>query len=59
MEKEADIKKYALNFSEGDIIGDCESDSARIGYYIACSETMEGLNAVMDHVEKKFRIEME
>ncbi|MEI3178167.1 MAG: ATP-grasp domain-containing protein [Lachnospiraceae bacterium] len=59
LEKEADIKKYALNFSEGDIIGDCESDSARIGYYIACSETMEGLNAVMDHVEKKFRIEME
>lgn len=59
LDTESDIKEYALNFRVGDIIQNCVSDSARIGYYIACSETMEELNDVMNNVEKKFEIEID
>ncbi len=59
LESEKNIKEYALNFSEGDVIKDCVSDSARIGYYIACSDTVNELNTVMKNVQKKFYIEVE
>lgn len=59
LDTESDILEYALNFQVGDIIEDCVSDSARIGFYIACSENMEKLKAVMDKVQEKFDIELE
>lgn len=59
LESELDIKEYDLNFGIGDRINDCVSDSARIGYYIACCETKRILYNVMNNVEKKFKIEIE
>jgi hypothetical protein len=59
LDAESDIQEYSLNFQAGDTIEDCVSDSARIGYYIACCENMEHLKAVMNNVREKFRIELE
>lgn len=59
LEREADVKKYMLNFGVGDVVGDCESDSARIGFYIACSESMRQLEGVMKRIADTFRIETE
>ena len=50
------IKAYQLYFSVGDTIGDCVSDSARIGFYIACTETREELDRVMKEINNKFEI---
>lgn len=54
-----DIKEYMLYFGEGDEIQDCVSDSARIGFYIACCENMAKLKETMEAVERTFVIEME
>ena len=59
LENEPDVKKYMLNFREGDVVGDCVSDSARIGFYIACSESMKELEGVMKKIADTFRIETE
>lgn len=58
LNKETDIVEYALNFSVDDNIEDCISDSARIGFYIACSENMEKLQQTMKNVEEKFSMEL-
>ncbi len=50
------IKEYRLNFSIGDTVGDCLNDSARIGFYIACTENREELDQVMKEVENQFFI---
>ena len=59
LDAEPNIQDYSLNFQTGDMIEDCVSDSARIGYYIACCEDMEHLKTIMNHVEEKFDIELE
>lgn len=59
LDNEPDIVKYMLNFKEGDPIMDAVSDSARIGFYIVCSENMEKLQTVIDKVEKNFKIVLE
>lgn len=59
LEKESAIKAFGLNFKEGDYIADCVSDSARIGFYIACTMTKTDLINVMNNIEKEFIIEME
>jgi len=56
LEKEPDILQYKLNFKKGDIILPALNDSARIGFYIACSDDMEKLNRVMENVEQNFEI---
>lgn len=56
---ESNIQEYSLNFQVGDIIEDCISDSARIGYYIACCEDMGHLKTIMNNVEEKFGVELE
>lgn len=58
LESEPDIKFFRFNFKVGDTIQDALNDSARIGFYIACSESMEKLNEVMANVEKKIIIEL-
>ena len=56
---EEDVKHYMLNFKPGDSISECVSDSARIGFYIACSENMKKLEGVMKKIDDSFRIEIE
>ena len=52
-----DVVRYGLNFRPGDVIRPAVSDTARIGYYIACSESVERLRAVMEKVDGSVRIE--
>ena len=56
---EPDVVQYRMNFKPGDVIEDAVSDSARIGFYIACSSTKEKLLSVMDRVESTFGVEYE
>lgn len=56
LKEEQDIKHFRLNFKVGDTIQNAVSDSARIGFYIACSESMDKLQKVIDNVEQKFQI---
>lgn len=56
LEKEPDIKDYALSFSIGDRLKTVENDSERIGYYIVCSETKEKLLQVMKRIDESFEI---
>lgn len=56
LDSEKMIKCYRLYFKVGDTIEDARSDSARIGFYIACAETGEDLQAVMEQVEQQVRI---
>lgn len=58
LDTEPDITKYALNFTVGDTIEECISDSARIGFYIACSENMDKLQQIIKKVEEQFRVEL-
>ena len=59
LEAEPDITEYQLNFEIGDIIEDAKSDSARIGFYIACSENADKLENVIRNVEKKFEVRVD
>lgn len=56
LESEPDIVKYHLNFKIGDVIQDALNDSARIGFYIVCSENMHKLREVVKNVENKVKI---
>lgn len=54
-----DIRAFRFNFKIGDVIEDAKNDSARIGFYIACSESKEKLEKVMKETEDNVRIIME
>ena len=56
LESEPDIVQYKLNFKIGDTIQDALNDSARIGFYIVCSENIQKLREVINNVEEKFKI---
>lgn len=56
LKNEPDVIKYELLFSVGDHLQRCESDSARIGYYIACSKNEKSLNRIYNAVSNGFRI---
>lgn len=56
LDEHSDIVKYMLNFKIGDTIENAISDSARIGFYIACSENMAQLLKVVNEVEENFKI---
>lgn len=56
LESEEDIKEFQLNFRIGDIIEDAKNDSARIGFFIACSKNQETLDGVINCVEENFKI---
>ena len=58
LEKSKAIKEYQLHFKVGDTVGDCLNDSARIGFYIACTESREELNNVIKEVNKSFLIKI-
>jgi len=59
LDHESDIKHYRFNFAIGDTICDAVSDSARIGFYIAGSETMDKLKEVMYQVEQNVKIKVQ
>lgn len=59
LEHESDIKFFKFNFNVGDRIQNAINDSARIGFYIACSESMEKLKQVMKTVDENVIIELE
>lgn len=56
---EPDVIQYGMNFKPGDVIEDAVSDSARIGFYIACSNSAGQLRSVMDKVESAIGVEYE
>ncbi len=59
LNSEPDIKKFCLNFRAGDVIENAKNDSARIGYYIACSKSREKLDDVIHRVNQEFCISIE
>ena len=59
LESEPDILAYRFNFKTGDYIKDALNDSARIGFYIACSENLSHLQEVIHNVDKKVQIIIE
>ncbi len=50
------VKEYQLHFGIRDEVGDCLNDSARIGFYIACTESRDELNDLMYEINEKFKI---
>lgn len=56
LENHPDIKYFHFNFKIGDKIEDALNDSARIGYYIACCQSVETLNALIEEVKKNVLI---
>lgn len=58
LESKPDIRAYQFNFEIGDTIENAKNDSARIGFYIACSENKETLKKVIEEVESKVRIKI-
>lgn len=50
------IKDYSFNFRPGDVIEECVSDSARIGYYVACCDSKAELDALMERIKKTVKI---
>lgn len=59
LESEEDVFEYMLNFEIGDKIEDAVSDSARIGFFIVCSENKEKMLNVVKKVENAFEIILE
>lgn len=59
LERTADINVFKFNFGVGDIIEDAKNDSARIGFYIACSENRNRLDEVIKLVDRNVAIETE
>lgn len=56
LEYHPDIKFFQFNFKEGDVIQEAVNDSARIGFFIACSDNDTKLNHVIKEVEDKVKI---
>lgn len=56
LKNEKYIYDYQLNFKIGDVIEDAKSDSARIGFYIACAENTNELKKVICNVDTAFRV---
>lgn len=56
LKSEPDIRAFRFNFKMGDVIEDAKNDSARIGFYIVCTESKEKLHNVIEEIETKVRI---
>ena len=50
------IVKYAFNFKVGDVIKNAVSDSARIGYYIAYTNSKNELELLMNEINERVKI---
>ncbi|MCR5809467.1 MAG: hypothetical protein K6G56_07885 [Clostridiales bacterium] len=58
LENEPDIVQHKLNFCVGDEIKACVSDSARIGFYIACCKDYPTLQRLMQKVEQNVSFDL-
>ncbi|MDI9589873.1 MAG: ATP-grasp domain-containing protein [Acidobacteriota bacterium] len=56
LQSEPAILDYQINFAIGDHIEAAESDSARIGFYIACADNARELDDVVRAVDERFHI---
>lgn len=56
LDSEPDIKVYRMYFEPGSVIKQAANDSARIGFYIVCSESREKLDRVIENIESNVRI---
>ena len=53
------IIDYDFEFKVGDQIYSPEDDRSRLGYFIACSESRDHLNEIVDLIEKGVYLEYE
>ena len=53
------IIAYKLNFKIGDTLHQACDDSSRIGFYIACANSLDELAAVQRQINKTFNINLE
>lgn len=58
LENNPNIFDYYFSFQIGDVISDCISDSARVGYYIAGADSKEELDRVINNINEKVKIIM-
>lgn len=56
LERTPQIAMYQLNFSIGDRIADAATDSDRVGFYIACCESRQELDELIDKVRANIHI---
>ena len=56
--KMPEVVRFDLEFKVGDIIVNADSDSSRIGFYIACADSVSKLNNIMQRIESVFSIEI-
>lgn len=57
--KNPNVIRYELHFKIGDTIQRANNDSARVGYYIAYAENKTTLRALMEQINKTFKILVE
>jgi hypothetical protein len=53
------IIAYKLNFKIGDTLRQACDDSSRIGFYIACANSLDELAAIQRQINKTFNIKLE
>ena len=53
------IMEYQFGFNVGDVLRKATSDSDRAGFYIACCETREELDRVVEDVSRRVYFEYE
>ena len=56
LDRDPRITAYRFNFKTGDLLVDAATDADRVGFYIACCDTREELNGLMDMIKNKVRI---
>ena len=59
LDSEPDIKEYRMYFKPGSVIQNAANDSTRIGFFIACSESVEQLEHVIAEVNKHVEIKVD
>jgi hypothetical protein len=59
LENNEKIKSFYLDYSEGDVVKAVEDGGNRFGYYIACCDSLESLNALRNEIAKNVIIVIE
>ena len=57
--KLSDVVRFELEFNIGDRIVNADSDASRIGFYIACSKSINGLKNTMSKIDSCFKIKVD
>lgn len=56
LEADPRISIFRFNFEAGDVIKHAENDAERIGFYIACCESKEELDGLMQRIQETVKI---